>query len=1017
MDEEVATSGETHDIARHVEIDYCRNGCMTFLKGSKSGMQTLCSKCKEPRFHRCSNRNCRTKPYSMCIHDVSRRIPRAQVFYRMLIPLVVDLILSKSFLTWLDAGTKDVYDGDVADDSLLHDIKQGPLYRQHEQEMHGKFRSQPGNELMTEVSLLLGEGYDGVKVQHWRSSHFWPMWLCVLNLPPHVRCMLGGGNFLGMLNVSSGQGVEESLLLDCLIPELIKLYEGFTLQLCGKTYFIQARLILHSLDTKGMEKLFRLGSSGEMGCFFCDWTVPGRYFFDHKKNYYVGHRVHLPLGHKLRYYGQSTKCCPVGFYELASTAEKEKRKVEYIRLKSLRPTDGFSEKKLRKIKPKTLKYDDSNGKFCLTCCGTENPEHEAEVKDLLFGGGANTPMVWNHLPIEDYMTEGICYYLHADYRPYVQFHRTSDKEFFELAELAKIENEPFGGIHDVCNLWNLPYALPSNLVWGPMHALGGMFDSLLGLWTTQDDIPSVNYCRDVPMQPSMFYRDKHSAQVRKAYDFALTSVDRHKMDMIHDACLYPPGTDDSRKMVNMFTHRSMTRTITKIYWMTHFMPVMLSFMSMPEPYRAVFNMISRDLGAICSNKLVKADLPKLLQQITELICIMEGVFPVHFMRRITHELLEITHGLSMLGPIHGWWEMASERNNGVIKRYMNPGGMLWERTGVRKYLEWELNKLKSIYNAVPGETREVTTSIDSNTCMEYDDSGCIRNFNSQIRKLDKPNGGILLNATELCQVLEILQNKLTPGAPKGKLELVWDHYSRKYRNMQVDILTWAESDDCNAEQRALLHKLRGPLTVFRRMNFNHTVAFKGRGPSFREEFPANDGRPCKECNNLRNTVFHKESYGTWVKLQEHDDDSKMCYGQFNAGFLLNFPDEPLLDGMQCAFVTCRKFERVLTFASPLSQGAVKEQMVIPDNYYREIVKLDDKVSYNPAVSVVCIDQIVPARFCVVPFTADLKPISQEMNKSATAETNNKRSKFGVKFMHNTEGIRCLDHLLMIELPP
>jgi len=92
------------------------------------------------------------------------------------------------------------------------------------------------------------------------------------------------------------------------------LNDGTEIHLNSKRYFIQARLILHTLDTKALEAVLCLQSTSmaSYGCPLCR-CITGVH--DGSKPVYIGHRNILPLNSYLRYIGQSGKCCPAGFYD------------------------------------------------------------------------------------------------------------------------------------------------------------------------------------------------------------------------------------------------------------------------------------------------------------------------------------------------------------------------------------------------------------------------------------------------------------------------------------------------------------------------------------------------------------------------------------------------------------------------------------------------------------------------------------------------------------------------------
>ena len=87
------------------------------------------------------------------------------------------------------------------------------------------------------------------------------------------------------------------------------------LVLKNKRYFIQARLILHTLDTRAVEAVvveLASTSNSKNGCPLCR-GITG--IHDNDKCVYIGHSKLLPQDHPLRFIGQSGKCCVEGFYQ------------------------------------------------------------------------------------------------------------------------------------------------------------------------------------------------------------------------------------------------------------------------------------------------------------------------------------------------------------------------------------------------------------------------------------------------------------------------------------------------------------------------------------------------------------------------------------------------------------------------------------------------------------------------------------------------------------------------------
>ena len=144
-----------------------------------------------------------------------------------------------------------------------------------------------------------------------------------------------GWDFLGALYNGKHTDVERQFKTDFLCEELCKLYTGLEFTVNGQKYFIQARLILHILDTKAAEPVFGFQSAAnsKFGCPLCR-GVTGLY--NGKKCVLYGHRNYLPQLHWLRFFGQTGYCCPNGFYNYKNKINGKLKKCFGIKKKVLR---------------------------------------------------------------------------------------------------------------------------------------------------------------------------------------------------------------------------------------------------------------------------------------------------------------------------------------------------------------------------------------------------------------------------------------------------------------------------------------------------------------------------------------------------------------------------------------------------------------------------------------------------------------------------------------------------------
>ena len=157
------------------------------------------------------------------------------------------------------------------------------------------------------MNLLLLQFYDAGKIFKWRHNRFIGFFTGILNLPPSYRGKIGISNFAqALFSGKHASAAEKFIFIDCYSEELRSLYDEYR-------YFIQARLIFHSMDTRGVEPSFglKIMSNSLFGCSTC------RNFHgisETWKTNFIGPRYFLPEENILRYYGQSGTISPRGFY-------------------------------------------------------------------------------------------------------------------------------------------------------------------------------------------------------------------------------------------------------------------------------------------------------------------------------------------------------------------------------------------------------------------------------------------------------------------------------------------------------------------------------------------------------------------------------------------------------------------------------------------------------------------------------------------------------------------------------
>ena len=520
---------------RYVSVDQCE--CDNYVYAGNNN-QFNCPECNKLRFRACTRSLCDGKGEALCEHLRSADgdgIAFKQLFFRPLLVLISDLLRTPNFLCSLryerteeilnPAGVQsysDLMDGDEVKHHLLVMNSRYKLWRE----------SKPERLNSEEVSLVLSEFYDGGQLFKSTTCNFWILMTQILNLPPTFRGKLGIGMFLSAIYSGKHLEAEKFLFTDMYCEELRLLYAGVDLVLNGKSYYIQARLILHTLDSKALEAVLCLQSSSMslFGCALCGICTG---VHDGAKPVYIGHRQLLPLNSYLRFIGQSGRCCPQGFYDnqkINDSIENYPYGSESFSLedhesyKETRIAMGDEIKKLqqqtsvkynqehveKQIRPKVWEdtiepwtTEENSLEYCRPCDG--NKRRETAIKKFFFVN-ESIDYYWSHQRpklCEDIIyskTKGlrkILIYRHFDLRPHRPYSRVAYKDHLESALNARYLNQNnktqskrhVNGIQDVWPFERLPYANISHQVtWPFLHSICGVIKLLVNTMLGTKDI-------------------------------------------------------------------------------------------------------------------------------------------------------------------------------------------------------------------------------------------------------------------------------------------------------------------------------------------------------------------------------------------------------------------------------------------------------------------------------------------------------------------------------------------------
>ena len=262
---------------RKYKVHVCASGCTAYIGKYRASIRCQSSVCKTPwRYKPCTHSKHRIPgrspdeelrerqecdPFNGGCCEANRT-PHKSFYYRGVIPLV------KRLITWEleDATRPKVFDysntrlKQQSSDGKrrLNDILDGKHARSNQKDMHRRFEKMKlelNKPDLQEVSWMFAEFYDGALLHKRKSISIWPLVISILNAGPMDRMENGIGQFLvGLHNLKLGSVAEQAMFNELFIPELQQLGNGFLFKTANNVeVWVQARLILHILDTKALE--------------------------------------------------------------------------------------------------------------------------------------------------------------------------------------------------------------------------------------------------------------------------------------------------------------------------------------------------------------------------------------------------------------------------------------------------------------------------------------------------------------------------------------------------------------------------------------------------------------------------------------------------------------------------------------------------------------------------------------------------------------------------------------------
>jgi hypothetical protein len=518
-----------HKNKRFFCFNQCQNDCTLFI-GNEYADLYHCPKCSHPRYRPCTRRKCSQRNKHDCPHLLEEGIAYKNLYYRSLTLLIYDLVDTKYFASYLSYARLHV------DKNTYSDFMDGEVALGHLEDMnnlgHDWIAEKPIERNGTIlINLLLSEFYDGGQLFTSKVFDFWPLCIGILNLPAHLRSKIGLGYFLGALYNGKHSETERKLISEFLCEELICLFDGIPHESNGKKFYIQARLVLHVLDTKAAEPVLGLQSAAnsKFGCPLCSGATG---LYNGKKCVFYGHRNFLPQYHWLRFFGQTGYCCPQGFYDPKNKNQwqnnevfwNKEREFKNIRksffaphgytvfseildkLNSCRAEADMLTKRQRMIEKRQTEIES----ICHPCDNnqlTKDGLIDFLLPSRLDAVQSKYEYSWFHagefsLDVIKVLFSKHLFYRHFDYRTQRPYRRGSYDQYKADALAAVLLNDCSRAkkkkhVNGVQSLWyycRLPYAdIQRQFTWPFVHAVTGfivrMTECILGHFVDQKDKP------------------------------------------------------------------------------------------------------------------------------------------------------------------------------------------------------------------------------------------------------------------------------------------------------------------------------------------------------------------------------------------------------------------------------------------------------------------------------------------------------------------------------------------------
>ena len=919
------------------------------------------------RFNKCTRPKCAQLPYEKCVCDYTKigRIAQKRQPYRSIIQLFVQLLETDSFVYLCNTLIA------VPEKADMSDIQHGATYQKHifkckerfetwKREKHGEYRKDFIN-----INLMLSLFYDGIKVYKWKHSTFMPLIISILNLPPTYRCKFGVGQFIiGLLTVSQG-GAGETVLLHCLIEELLILNEGIEIVTKNdKKYFLCVRLIQYLLDTPAASKFFEYeGHNSLAGCVYCG-RISGKYI-DHYKTVFIGHRFLLPLDHYLRIFGQTGTCCPKDFFPTRlmnrkNTLQEDKESKKCIQIEGLEFYEPNPNSAVCQLKQSVFREEG-------LCC--DSNEHRKNVENFVLDRSKN--FSWN-CGIDQLLFDNYAYFLACDLRPQCKKFDAANRfsEFLQLCYLAEQKGTSIQGVKGFSLISRLPYFnLQEQFCPVNCHVIANniseFFDNVKG---NNDTAKSKMLCQTTNSFPWYYRRTEREDTGQLPWN--MTPANRHILDAHINCIIVPLGYSQDFQVTNPFQqtdvlnmkgkfHAGMTLMELIVHW---------SFAPFDIAYKAYYLLFSKTLMELTRKKWAIDERIEILFElelkINVLASIHEGILPLAMQNFINHQMVDLCFGFLLFGSSSGFNSFALERAGGIFKRWLKKGGVATEIGIMDKYDHFEnqtidaiySQKLQDIFKDKETKYNQIFAKINQRALVDNLDLNRLHFTDQRIclHERFKANHNDISNS-ELCCFLEICYQYIImkirlegshdcqAGYDSALCRVFYSFYGYRKQEKKLQDVSFEDyfeeiyfsivSDSVSENKLQSVYGIGRPIGCLEKYEFMRAdyedllqverflYDLKRRRVDYKSAHVYGEtfnSRNIKNANELKHNWNSQDNIKSWVKFIAYNtyEDANTSFGRraynsadkymnINYFFRIDFPEETQLHGMAFANGTSR----------------------------------------------------------------------------------------------------------------